>query len=192
MGLRASLAWWTRPCLSWIFFPTVLDTVRGDGASLRTDREKAFDGKSLVPLLTSKSDAMVHDVLYHYCGDRLVAARHGQYKAHWVTVNWQEGYDHCPDSVICGCEGEFAEVQSPPLLFDLDTDPGEDFPLSTDSDVYKSTMSYLESAKNEHLAGVTPAYNQLEVIAHPWLMPCCNFPLCQCEEDEQHMAPSLV
>jgi arylsulfatase A-like enzyme len=86
------------------------------GVALPADRH--YDGVDFSAILTSGGDAPVsppRDFLFHQVGDRLMAARHKHYQAHWTTLG------------AAGCDGGGAPQldHDPPLVFDLDADPGE-------------------------------------------------------------------
>jgi uncharacterized sulfatase len=92
-------------------FPTVATLA---GAELPDDRE--FDGLDLGPAL--RGDATMPSRSYfYYWDDVLMAVRHGDYKAHFVT------------SGAFGDGGPWQE-HDPPLLFDLAADPGENHDIA--------------------------------------------------------------
>ena len=48
----------------------------------------------------------------------------------------------------------------PPLLFDLEADPGENAPLASGSPEYRAAMKTIGAARGKHLATVTPVPDQ--------------------------------
>ena len=58
------------PTMLMDIYPTLLEMI---GEPLPRDR--VVDGRSLWPLLRGKTDRSPHQVLFHYCGHRLMAAR---------------------------------------------------------------------------------------------------------------------
>jgi arylsulfatase A-like enzyme len=57
----------------------------------------------------------VRNVMFFYRGDRLMAVRKGPWKAHFIT---QGGYK------------KDAQEHNPPLLFNVETDPSEQFDVA--------------------------------------------------------------
>lgn len=111
------------------------------GAPLPADR--VIDGIDILPLLTD-SGKVERGAYFYYRGTRLFAARLGRYKAHTLT---QPGYGPGP------------EKHDPPLLFDLEEDPGERF------DVAKAHPDALVAIAHEverHQAELRPGPSQLE------------------------------
>ena len=78
------------------------------GTALPTDRE--LDSHDLSPVLLDQGESSRNSILY-YRGTRLMAARLGPWKAHFIT---QSAYG-----------GGKPETHDPPLLFQLEHDPSE-------------------------------------------------------------------
>jgi hypothetical protein len=65
---------------------------------------------------------------------------------------------------------------------------GETTPLSPSSSDYEQLQNQIKVLKKEHEQTLDDFYffpRPAEGLARPWLFPCCNPPLCQCEENEQ-------
>ena len=93
--------------------------------------------------------------------------------------------------VICPCQGERVQVHQPPLVFDLERDPGETTPLDTSLAHVREALTRAEwhlSAQASHLARHPPGANQFDHVPRPWLQPCCNFPWCSCQEANSTVA----
>ncbi|MEO6788101.1 MAG: hypothetical protein ABI318_18400, partial [Chthoniobacteraceae bacterium] len=112
--------------------------ITGAGESLR------LPGQSEFP-----PGAQVRNVFCYYRGTQLFAARLGKWKAHYFT---QTGYGQPkPDP------------HDPPLLFDLDADPGESFNVA---DAHPDVIAEINAAVEKHRATVKPVKNQLvETVA---------------------------
>lgn len=112
------------------------------GAKLPSDRP--IDGLDITPLLTA-AGPVKRDLFCYYRGTQLFAARVGKWKAHFIT---QPAYGP-----------EKPTPHEPPLLFDLQADPGESFNVAAQHpDVIAQIMKEVE----RHRATVTPVKNQLE------------------------------
>ncbi|XP_075395477.1 arylsulfatase F-like [Tenrec ecaudatus] len=170
----------------------VLPTVAAlAGAPLPQDR--VIDGRDLLPLLTGEAAHSQHEVLFHYCGVYLHAARwvprddDAVWKVHFVTpVFSPEGAGACYETGFCACAGDNVTHHSPPLLFDLARDPGEATPLSRDSEPrYDAVLRTVDAALAEHLRSLRPVPQQLALNQdHVWLRPCCGvFPFCLCDRE---------
>lgn len=109
------------------------------------------------------------DFLFHYCGSTVTAIRHGKFKAHYWTPIWDEGFQACPSVTICPCLGN---QHTPPLLFDIESDPSESHPLDVTNHV--AILSAMDSAIRKHQDTLVPVPNQVESLGLPWLFPCCN------------------
>ena len=118
------------------------------GAELPKDR--VLDGLDIMPLLTG-TGTVERGVYCYYRGTQPYAARLGKYKAHFIT---QPAYG----------PGK-PEPHDPPLLFDLETDPGESTDIAAN---HADVIEQIKAAVEKHKATVKPVKNQLvEVVGHP-------------------------
>jgi len=158
-GMRMpGIAWWpgkikagvvntNLACLMDIF-PTALKLA---GTSVPTDR--VIDGLDLGDVLLKGAPSPRHTMLF-YRGTKLYAIRKDQWKLHLFT---QKGYGQPkPDA------------QEPPLLFDLNADPGETFNVSTN---HPLVVADLLKEIETHRATVVPVKSQLESIQPPPAKP---------------------
>ena len=102
------------------------------------------------------------------------AIRCGQYKAHVYTRGSSLSDDENPDSA---CHSSSRETHhSPPLLFNLDTDPGERWDISQD---LPEVARKLEKELQVMAASTPWAPSQMERGNSPSAAPCCNKYPCQ-------------
>ncbi|CAF0907279.1 unnamed protein product [Rotaria sordida] len=156
------------------FYPSLLNLW-----NVQSIQDRPLDGVSLwsqlklnPEMFTSSLTTNIQkerDTLFHYCGSTITAVRQGKYKAHYWTPKWDEGLRACPSDIICPC---LSIQHSPPLLFDIETDPAEESPLDIQN--YSNILSMMDAAVQKHKATLIPVPNQLEKLALPWLFPCCN------------------
>lgn len=150
-GMRVpGIAWWpgrirgganTNLACMLDLFPTM---VKLSGAKSPNDR--VIDGLDLSEMLLRGAPSPRHSMFY-YRGTRLFAVRKNNWKLHLFT---QKGYGQ-PET----------EAHEPPLLFDLNIDPGETFNVSPHHPlVIAELMKEIEA----HRATVTPAPSQLEHV----------------------------
>lgn len=122
-------------------FPTALKLA---GAPLPTDR--VLDGVDLSDVLLTGA-ASPRSTFFYYRGTRLFAVRMNQWKLHLFT---QKGYGQPkPDE------------HKPPLLFDLNADPGEHFNLATN---HPAVITELLGEIDKHRATIVPVPSQLESV----------------------------
>jgi arylsulfatase A-like enzyme len=148
-GMREpGLAWWPgtipagRVCRDWASTMDLFTTcLKLAGAEAPKDRE--IDGADILPLLAGQGK-VERGAYFYYRGTRLFAARLGRYKAHYMT---QSGYGPGP------------EKHDPPLLFDLETDPGESFDVAK---AHPETLAAIAHEVERHQAALRPAPTQLE------------------------------
>jgi len=107
------------------------------GAALPADRP--IDGVDLRAPLTG-TGASPRQLVFYYWDDELRAVRKGRYKAHFIT------------SGAYGL-GEARAVHTPPLLFDLETDPGERFDVAS---VHPDIVADLVREADLHRSTVVP------------------------------------
>ncbi|XP_069802361.1 steryl-sulfatase-like [Dendropsophus ebraccatus] len=174
-------------------FPTV---VKLSGAALPQDR--IIDGLDLMPLIHGNSVTSDHEFLFHYCNAYLNAVRWNQknsssiWKAFFFSPIFNpEESEGCFNSHVCPCFGQNIMQHNPPLLFDLSRDPGEENPLTpqTEPNFYNILRTIEEATKN-HRANIPEVDNQLtvkNVIWKPWLQACCSswIEFCYCDYDEK-------
>jgi len=116
------------------------------GVPLPTNR--VYDGKDMSDVLFDKGPTK-HDFLWLYQKaepDGPSACRHGKYKAHWVT-----------GPGLGGCTGCVTKKFDPPLLFNIEEDPSEAYPLTEngvqpDDPEIKAVLAALETAREQEKA----------------------------------------
>lgn len=143
------------------------------------DKKYPLDGVSIWPKVSLTKNALnsikstslpsERDFLFHYCGSTITAIRFGAFKAHYWTPQWDDGFQACPSVTICPC---FGTQHTPPLLFDIEADPSETYPL--DVSKHLDVLSAMDEAVREHQKTLVPVENQIESLGLPWLFPCCN------------------
>jgi len=167
-------------------FPTILALA---GVPLPADRH--IDGRDMSPILLG-GGASKHKLLFFYGGAAgstvPTAARYGPYKAHWRTGPGLSGCSPSPAAPI-GCPT--VRYDGGPLLFNVEIDPSEAYPLSF------NTTTSSDPVIAEVLATLTAAYAQQVTELQPHPSPpapdgpgegpgtygvCCNRTLsCDCD-----------
>ncbi len=120
----------------------VLPTIAGLAGALLPEA-RVYDGYDLSPVLLEGKPSPRNEVFY-YRGGKLFAVRQGPWKAHYLT---QTGYTE-PEPVR----------RDPPLLFQLDQDPGERLDRSAER---PDVIAALDELVREHRAGLREGENQL-------------------------------
>lgn len=121
-GMRVpAIAWWpgvikinqvnTAMVSNMDLFPTILNLAKVD-----LPANKVLDSYDIFPLLTGEKK-QVRDVIYYYNRHVLYAIRKGVWKAHFMT---RPSYNPVPPV-----------THSTPLLYNIETDPGEKYDLSS-------------------------------------------------------------
>lgn len=114
------------------------------GAGLPTDRP--FDGYDLTALLHGTGPSP-RETVFYYRGRELMALRHGPWKAHFFT---QGAY---------GPESQQRVPHDPPLLFQLEIDPGEQFNVNGQ---HPEIVAQLTELAQQHRAGVKAPPSELD------------------------------
>lgn len=144
---------------AWDFFSTIV-SMAGAG-DLPTDR--GYDGIDLTPVLTGTAES-VRECQNLYSQKYLMATRCGSYKVHWYTR-----------------EALTAPVaQNPPLIYNVNVDPSEDYPIVVDSEEYLQALAKAESYRDEYLSTLDSApgnFQTTNVIYQPCCCPATN---CTC------------
>ncbi len=118
-------------------------TVRWAGTTTFTS------GEGTVSVTKPMTMGPQRDVFCYYRGTELFAARLGPWKAHFIT---QAAYGQPKP-----------EPHDPPLLFDLEADPGESFECGAE---HPDILAKIQAAVEKHKATVKPVKNQLiETVA---------------------------
>jgi len=148
-------------------FATVLDVA---GIPLPGDR--VFDGRSLLPILVDPIHGETsHGHVFYWRAGTLFAARQakGPYKVHYYT---QSGY-----------VGDLPVNQTlNPLIFHVEKDPSEQFPLDPTTTEYQNALIDINQAVAAHLDSIIPVQNHLDGM-DPNLSICCDqnsVPICTC------------
>lgn len=115
------------------------------GGTLPTDRP--IDGVDMRPILFGSGPGNRQSFFY-YRDTEVYAARKGRFKAHFIT---RSAYGRDP-----------AEKHDPPLLFDLASDPSEQYNVAAQ---HPQVIAEIRREVARHQASVTPVPNQLEGIA---------------------------
>ena len=156
-------------------FVWVLDKYAGVGKGMDGGADAAAERLATADKLEATA---IHDVIFHYCGDRVSAVRLGRYKAHYTTARWEDDRQICRRNVICNCHGH---EHNPPLLFDVHADPAELNPLdvndawSQEGSARRALLERIAHQKDLHEATLIKAPSQTERIpTSPFHLPCCG------------------
>ncbi len=173
------------PVSSLDIVPTVLDLAGLPSAS-------GLDGVSIAHLLQEgdPEEGAEGRYFFHYCGYVLHAVRWGVWKAHWFTPRTTDSdaprtsckYFQGWEVNGCMCSPMASVAHTPPLLYHMDRDPGELFPVESDDPDYGAVLARLVAAHAAHLASTPHAPSQVFTVPQPGLQPCCNPPTCRCFE----------
>jgi arylsulfatase A len=129
---------------------------RISGSPLPDDR--IYDGYDLIPLLTGTGKSGRESVLY-YRGQKVYAARKGDFKAHFITQNEYGSQTAHPITVPPIELQNQPTTHEPPLLYNVSIDPSEKYNIA---DQHPEVIAEIRKMVEEHLAGVIPVENQLE------------------------------
>ena len=153
--------------------------------------DRPIDGFDLTPVLTGESSVGPRDFMMYYSGHMLMAIRQRQYKAHFAT----EG-SHCKASYHDqDCWSKTPLVHhDPPLLFDIEMDTKERFPLNVTQ--YANVLDSIMKLKAEHEKAMTFSPGEMNSGGEKENFPCCNpsctprNECCACPEDSYEHANS--
>ena len=154
-----------------------------------------LDGKSFADQLFTNNNGDTNKdeskrFLPMFCDHILMAVRNGPYKIHFQShrhatdeeIRWNlhngvlPGVDWYMSALRC----EDSDVNDPPILYNIDHDPGENYPLNlTDfADVYLEIIEkldeYMKTVRDSRKALLTRQNLSGKVL------PCCNPPFCVC------------
>ncbi|XP_067091181.1 arylsulfatase A [Osmerus mordax] len=102
----------------------------------------------------------------------IFALRLGKYKAHFYT----RGATHSETTPDQACHiTAFLTAHDPPLLFNLEADPSENYPLSLqEHPELKLLLEKIQSLKTQFDASMVFGESQIGKGSDPELQPCCN------------------
>jgi len=112
--------------------------------------DRVYDGKDMSQVLFDKGPSK-HEFLWLYGGasqNQPQACRHGKWKAHWQT-----------GPGLGGCAGCQKKTYDPPLLFNIEEDPSEAYPLTnngvnvTDPEII-AVLAALKDARAKEVASM--------------------------------------
>ena len=155
-GMRVpGIAWWPgkiKPAQTQRTLACTMDlfttSLKLAGAEVPSDRP--IDGLDIRPLLFG-TGTVQREAYFYYRGTRLMAARVGEFKAHFMT---QAAYGQPKH-----------EEHTPPLLFNLRVDASETFNVATN---HPAVLAQITAAVEQHKAALKPAPSQLvEAVPAP-------------------------
>jgi arylsulfatase A len=114
-------------------------------AGVAPPSDRVLDGYDLSPVLRGEGRSP-RDAMFFYRGQEIFAARVGPFKAHYVT---QSGY-----------EGDAPVAHDPPLLYQLEDDPGERFDVAAR---HPDVLEQIRKRVEAHKATVVPVPDQLAI-----------------------------
>uniref|UniRef100_A0A1A8K6U3 Arylsulfatase A n=1 Tax=Nothobranchius kuhntae TaxID=321403 RepID=A0A1A8K6U3_NOTKU len=102
----------------------------------------------------------------------LFAVRLGKFKAHFYT----QGASHSASTPDHDCPGSASFVgHDPPLMFNLETDPSERYPISLkDRPDVQAVLEQIRTVKAQFEATMVFGESQISKGSNPNLEPCCN------------------
>ncbi|PIK33421.1 putative N-acetylgalactosamine-6-sulfatase-like [Apostichopus japonicus] len=187
-GMREpSIAWWPgkiKPGIVSHQLGSIMDlfTTAVELAGLNIPQDRVIDGKSLLPALL-KQQVDPEKAIFYYRGNEMMAVRQGLYKAHyWTWTNFysefKHGTDFCPGQNVSGVmTHQQTNRTDSPLLFNLGLDPGEKYPVSNSSRIFKVVIPSLQSVVDNHKKGLKPGVPQLnycDTAVMNWAPPGCE------------------
>ena len=129
-------------------FPTIASITESELTGTQGE-----DGIDLTPVLKNHT-LEVRDEVFYYLGSELFAYRKGAYKIHYKTLN--------------PYIGEKPESHDPPLLYNLEVDPGEKFNLASS---LPDKVSELDLLAQNHKNGVNKAEDQMMKVDSQMIAP---------------------
>ncbi|KAH7711733.1 CRE-SUL-2 protein [Aphelenchoides avenae] len=131
--------------------------------------------------------------IFFYCNKNLMAVRYGDYKVHYMTslifknssVNPQLE-ENCPGGkprrdwyVSQTCPEEDLIRHNPPLVYNLQADPFELYPLPQEH-LEPALLTTVKKIVHRHRDSLIPVPEQLGRF-NETVIPCCDPPRCKCD-----------
>ncbi|XP_064621984.1 arylsulfatase-like [Lineus longissimus] len=161
-------------------FPTILELA---GAK---EQDQLLDGQSITDILFEKGHKS-HEILFYHLERDVLAVRYNNFKIHFKAAGLptEKFIKHfCPGgfptkSVMLGENHIVALPFDSPLVYDVERDPGERYPLNPRD--YDNVIREVREEIAKHFATVTPTKCLLYGNhANRKVIPCCNPPYCFC------------
>lgn len=138
-GVRVpAIAWWPGKIPAGKISASILNsmdlyttTLTLAGAKVPDDR--IVDGSDIMPVLTGESENL-NGVFFYYSSDDLFAVRKGPWKMHLTTITRP-------------FRGKIIEKHNPPLLFNINEDPSEQYNLA---ERYPGVIKEIQATIKEH------------------------------------------
>eukprot|EP00116_Pleurobrachia_bachei_P009076 sb/3469338/ len=151
-GMREpGIAWWPgtiKPGQITHQLGTIMDlfTTSLSIAGIKPPSDRIIDGIDLTPTLIAGN---IQDrPVWYYRGDEMMAVRVGAYKAHYWLWTEFKGKKQ-PETYFSFCQGQLVQNvtvhdqmnhTADPVVFNINRDPGEKYPLGQHSAEYKAAM----------------------------------------------------
>ena len=157
-----------------------------DSAGAKRDQTITTDGVSLRDLLENRETISPRKSLFFYWDQKLVAVRYGRYKVHFYNqgVISDTNFPHCTNGISpADFYYDFSFTRQRlehPVVYDLESDPGEQWPISNDKT--KGLLHDVDEEIQKHQVDLVIPEKRLfsqEFMSHS-LVPCCNPPYCIC------------
>ena len=99
------------------------------------------------------------------------------FKAHFYTegnsLSDDDNYDpECPSFAVL-------KERNPPLLYDLNQDPGERYPLKPENN--KKLVHFMKNLRDKLNSSIPWAPSEMAKGSDPSMAPCCSFPTGSCQ-----------
>lgn len=169
-------------------FPTLANL-----AALSVPEDRTFDGKDMSQVMFgdgSQSEQDFNRPHFFYCSDKLMAMRQGPYKLHYWTWLWT--FDEASKQCVNGnppfstnpltpahfywaiCNETRMEHHDPPLLYNLERDPSEQYPLRPED--FQTVIHQATAAVELHKKTLSfgRIINQMDLKTDIKLVPCCH------------------
>jgi arylsulfatase A len=120
--------------------------------------DRIYDGYDISPLLFGTGSSP-RDVVFYYRGVKVYAIRKGSYKAHFIT---QQEYGTKTAHPVTVPEVQMEKtptIQDPPLLYNINVDPGEKYNIAED---HPGIIDEIRKIMEQHVNSIEPVENQLE------------------------------
>ncbi|XP_039250986.2 arylsulfatase-like [Styela clava] len=178
-------------------FPTIL---KFSGLSNHTILDKVtIDGKEINEILLEGDKESPHEALFYYYGEALNAVRYERYKIHYYTMSFVKdamnslGDQRCDytnffsiEQIVFGFKSRSTK-HDPPLIFDIVADPEEIVPLDQSDPKYKNILKKVDDIVQDHKKSIVPVESEVDKPRILDLIPCCNYPRCTCNYNEEIM-----